>query len=197
MHTVHAVKSNQFCESHRHHGEVPKTTISNKMCLFVADEEVCHRDMFQLHLLHIREVMSMSRDMGMERVSQEEQEAIQIHLRMKYSAVSLNGHAVYLPVPLLRLLHAPKESYIGRVSMTELAQCLPHHIITILGLKAMRLAIGEDRAIYTIQDALTLEMYPEESLKVIRALAIYVPRMKSAATASQLDALAILLLFVL
>jgi hypothetical protein len=61
----------------------------------------------------------------------------------------------------------------------------------------MRLAIAEDRAIYTIQDALTLEMYPEESLKVIRALVIYVPRMKSAATASQLDALAILLLFVL
>lgn len=132
----------------------------------------------------------------MERVSLEGQEVIQIRLQMKYSAVSLNGHAVYPLVPLLRLLQAPKESYIGRVSMTELAQCL-HHSITILGLKAMRLATAEDKAIYTIQDALTLEMDPEQSLKAIRVPAIYVPQMKSVATASRLDALNIHLLFAL
>ncbi|KAG9661608.1 hypothetical protein KCU95_g14351, partial [Aureobasidium melanogenum] len=61
----------------------------------------------------------------------------------------------------------------------------------------MRLATAEDKAIYTIQDALTLEMDPEQSLKAIRVPAIYVPQMKSVATASQLDALNIHLLFAL
>ncbi|KAH0353661.1 hypothetical protein KCU83_g2921, partial [Aureobasidium melanogenum] len=167
------------------------------MCPFAADKEVCHRDMSQLHLLRTREVTSMSQDMDMEKASQEGQEAIQIHLQMKYSAASLNGHAVYLLVPLLRLLQAPKESYIGRANTTGFAPYLPQHSIPVLELKAMRLATAEDKAMYTIQDALALELYPEQSLIVIRVPAIYVPRMKSAATASRLDALAILLLFAL
>lgn len=133
----------------------------------------------------------------MERVSQQGQEEIQIHLQTKYSAVSLNGHAVYLLFPLLHPLRAPQESYIGRMGTIGFTPYLPPHSIPVLGLRAMCLATAEDRAIYTIQDALTLELYPEQNMKAIKVPAIYVPRTKNVAPASQLVALAILLLLAL
>lgn len=164
------------------------------MCPFAADEEVCRRDTFLLRLLQIREVMSISQAMDMERANQEGQEVIQIHLSTKSIAVCLNGQTVYLLVPLLRLEQAPKGSYIGRVSMTEFTPYLPQDGTPVLGLKAMRLVTTEDKAIYTTQDALMLDTIPEQCLELMRAQTISVPRMKNADAASPSDVLVILLL---
>lgn len=129
----------------------------------------------------------MAQDTCMERTIQERQEVIQIHLHTKSGVEFLNGPTVYLLVLLLRRMQAPKESYIGRMSMTGLPPSLPPGGIPVLGSKAMRLATTEDKAIYTIQDALMLDMYPEQSLIAIKEPAVHVPRMESAAPASRLD----------
>lgn len=92
----------------------------------------------------------MAQDMGTKKANQEGQEAIQIHLHMRFDAGFLNGPTKYLLELLLRLMQASQESYIGRTSMTEFAPYLPQGGILALGSKATSLATTEDNAIYTI-----------------------------------------------
>lgn len=131
----------------------------------------------------------MAQDMGMETTNQEGQEVIQIHLHVKFGAGSLNGPTKYLLVLLLCLMQALKESYIGRTSMTGSVPYLPQGGIPALGSKAMCLTTTEDKAIYTIRDVLTVDMYPEQSLKAIEAPAIYLPRMMTVEAVRRPDAL--------